>query len=57
MKGGPGKADMIAVKYLFDNGKTLSEVSAQLKIHEEGLKPYAPASKPIVKKKAKKRVD
>lgn len=50
MKGGPAKSDMRSVEYLFSEGKTIKQVSEQLNISEEGLKPFAP-----VKKKAAPR--
>lgn len=56
MKRGPGKSDMRAVSYLFEQGCSIEEVSKRLSIHIDGLKPYAPKVEPKKKVAKKKKV-
>lgn len=71
MRGAPGRSQLRAVNYLFEQGCSIQEVSDRLCIEVEGLEPYAPAKskasqeladmmgdapeKPAPKKKASKK--
>jgi len=55
MRGGPLRADMRAMEYLFEQGCSVSEVSKRLRICEEGLEPYYPKKKVTKKRVVKKR--
>ena len=53
MRAGVGPSKVTHVKYLFEQGCTIEEVSQRLQICQEGLVDYAPKPK---KKVVKKRV-